>query len=102
VRISGKDVLVRQPSPRTYLLVGSLIAGALLTRDLARLVATGRIPSGELRHAALTAAGVLFAVGLSSRQTHRTLDLARRLERARTMRSRDATVVPLPTALWPG
>lgn len=93
---------MRQPSPRTYLAVGSLIAGALLTRDLARLVVTGRIPPGDLRYVAMTAAGVLFAVGLSSRQTHRTLDLARRLERARTMRSRDATVVPLPTALRPG
>jgi len=102
VRTSGKDVLVRQPSPRTYLIVGSLIAGALLTRDLTRVLITGRVSPGDLRHAALTAAGVLFAVGLSSRQTHRTLELARRLERARTMRTNDATVVRLPTALRPG
>lgn len=70
-------------SPRTYLLMSAAIAGALFGGDLVKLVTTGRIPPGELRHTAFAAAALLAALGLTSQRTLRTLDLARRIERAR-------------------
>lgn len=76
---------MRQQSPHTYLLMSAAIAGAVLGADIARLVRTGRLPPGELRHTAFAAATLLAALGLTSRQTLRTLELARRIEHARSM-----------------
>lgn len=74
---------MRLQTPRTYLLTSAAIAGAMLSADLVRMVRTGRIPTSELRHAAFAAATLLAALGLTSRHTFRTLELARRVERAR-------------------
>jgi hypothetical protein len=74
---------LRQQSPQTYLLMSAAIAGALVGVDLVRLVTTGRIPPGELRHTAFAAATLLAALGLTGRHTLRTLELARRIEHAR-------------------
>lgn len=74
---------MQQPSARTCLLVSGGIAGAVLGSDLIRLATAGRLPPDRLRHAALAAAALLGAVGLSTRHTHLTLELARRIERAR-------------------
>lgn len=77
---------MQEPSPRTLLLASASIAGVLFGRDIVRLVTTGRIPPGELRHSALAAATLLAALGLTGRHTLRTLDLARRIEHARAAR----------------
>jgi uncharacterized membrane protein len=86
-------------------LISGAIAGALLGSDIVRLVSAGRLPSGELRSAAFAAAALLGAVGLSGRHTRQTLELARRLERARNARATgvlDGRVVTFPTAVRPG
>ena len=76
---------MRQQSPRAYLVMSAAIAGALLGADIVRLVRTGRLPPGELRHTAFAGATLLAALGLTSRHTLRTLELARRIERARSV-----------------
>lgn len=74
---------MQQLSARTYLLISGGLAGAVLGADLVRLATARRLPPDAVRHTALTAAALLAAVGLSSRRTHLTLELARRIERAR-------------------
>jgi hypothetical protein len=93
---------LRQQSPRTYLLMSAAIAGAIAGADLARLVTTGRIPSGELRHTAFAAAALLAALGLASQHTLRTLELARRIERARLARGPGVRSADPPAAIRPG
>lgn len=64
-------------------MMSAAIAGGLIAADVVRLVTTGRLPAGELRHTAFAAATLLTALGLSSRHTLRTLELARQIEYAR-------------------
>lgn len=75
---------MQQPSARTCLLISGGIASAIIGTDLARLARTGRAEPSWLRETALAAATLLAAVGLSTRHTRLTLDLARRIERARS------------------
>lgn len=72
------------------------LTSALVGTDLLRTVVTGRPPVTSLRGLAMTAAGVMAAVGLSNRNTQLTLELARRLERARATRPREGQVVRFP------
>lgn len=79
-------------STRTYLLVSGGIAGAVIGADLVRLANGGRIPPDRLRGTALAAAAMLAAVGLSNRHTRLTLELARRIERARSTSAAPAAI----------
>lgn len=87
---------MRQPSPRTYLVISGAIMAALVGTDLIQLATTGRIPLRGLRSAAFTAAAVFAAVGASSWQTHQTLELARRLEQVRSANGTVGNVVAFP------
>jgi hypothetical protein len=64
--------------------MSAAIAGGLIGVDLVKLAKNGRIPPGELRQSALAVATLLAAIGLTSRHTLRTLQLARRIEHARS------------------
>lgn len=96
---TGKDGPVPQQSPRTYLLMSAAIVGALVGSDLVKLATTGRIPPSELRHTAFAAATLLAALGLTSRHTLRTLELARRIEHARSAGHLDARPAAFPVAV---
>lgn len=92
---------MRQQSPRTYLLMSAAIAGAVIGVDVVRLLRTGRLPPGELRHTAFAAATLLAALGLTGRYTLRTLELARRIERARSASGHGAGAEGIPAPVKP-
>ena len=64
-------------------MISGTIAAALLASDIVRLATTGKFPVGHLRYAAVTTAALLVGVGMNNRNIWDTLELARRLERAR-------------------
>jgi hypothetical protein len=79
--------------------MSAAIVGALAGADLVKFARTGRIPPGELRHTAFAAATLLAALGLTGQHTLRTLELARRIEHARSARRLDATPTAFPIAV---
>jgi hypothetical protein len=75
--------------------MSGVITGAVVGSELLRALVAGRKPTVPARSLAITTAGVLAAVGLSNRNTQLTLELGRRLERARAG-PRDGQVVRFP------
>lgn len=89
---------MQQPSARTCLLLSGGIASAVIGADLARLAKAGRAAPGWFRETALAAATLLAAVGLSTRHTQLTLDLARRIERARSAAATGPATIRRPAS----